>query len=369
MEGEVRAIAKRDAPREIDRYGWEPETADQAWEISKRFYSSGLYPQFTTVEQLFTTMMKGREHGFSALASLDAFDMIPDQNGKARPALRAIGMLALIRRSPLCKYIKLIEDKEDRATWATLRTDDVTNEPATATYTRTEAELAGLFEPSSRTGKIRKQWATQAQVMLVWRALTKLARREYADLLLGLHRSAEELIDEGEEIDVTPVKLPTVGGDPQSTQELVKSKLAEQGVRVGKGAATGKRKADKPTEPSAAASPAVTRLAEVYDDLLKNHDPTRAKAAWLRHVGSGRVTDEEAPARLKRAEDLTRRFEVGAELEQLQRALFEVTGEEFEPYAPEDLAVAALEERAKGLTAELQTARAADAAREPGEEG
>jgi 5'-3' exonuclease len=176
VKAEVKNELKVYEPVEYKR-SLEPVDLNQAFKVATYFDRSGMYARFKGPEQMLMTIMRGRELGLGAMASLELIDMI-----QGKPTMKAAGMLALcLQRKDVCEYI-YCEDMSDIACkWVTKRVG--TPKEQKRTFTINDAEKMGL------TGK--DNWRKQPSVMLQWRACSQLIRMVYPDLINGLYAIEE----------------------------------------------------------------------------------------------------------------------------------------------------------------------------------
>jgi hypothetical protein len=144
-------------------------------------HQSRLFSAYGTPQAVLATVLAGRELGFQAMASLRAFHII-----EGKPTLSAGAIHALILKSGKAKYFRCTERSPDRATFVTLR--DGETEATALTFTIEEARQAWSKETSKFAAS---GWGRHPSDMLVARALTKLARLVYPDVLDGLYAAEE----------------------------------------------------------------------------------------------------------------------------------------------------------------------------------
>ena len=154
----------------------EPTTIDQAFWLAQQLLKSGLLGKaIQKPEAAFAVILAGRELGLTAMQSLRSLHLI-----EGKPTLSADLMVALVKRSPLCKSFKLIESTGDRATYEANREGEGVTRMS---FTIEEAKAAGV------TGK--DNWKKYPAAMLRARCIAALARVVFPDLLLGVYESDE----------------------------------------------------------------------------------------------------------------------------------------------------------------------------------
>jgi hypothetical protein len=145
----------------------------------------------------FVVIATGMELGLSPMQALRGIYIV-----QGKPVLSSDLLVALVKRSPVCLFFRLIESTGERATYETHRKGEP--EPTALTWTADDAKRAGLLSKDS--------WRAHPAAMLRARCAAALARAVYPDLLLGVYEESE-----GEEISarVSPPKQqakPAPGG-------------------------------------------------------------------------------------------------------------------------------------------------------------
>lgn len=159
----------------------EPRTMQQAVQLSQMMLASRLFSAYGSAEGVLATVLAGREMGFQSMASLRAFHII-----EGKPTLSAGAIHALVLRSGKAEYFRCTERTAERATFSTKRVGD--DFPMALTFTIEEAKQAWSKEASKFA---TSGWGRNPADMCVARALTKLARLVYPDVLNGLYAAEE----------------------------------------------------------------------------------------------------------------------------------------------------------------------------------
>jgi hypothetical protein len=143
-------------------------------------YQSRLFSAYGSPQAVLATVLAGRELGFQAMSSLRAFHII---DGK--PTLSAGAIHALVLKSGKAKFFRCTERTPERATFVTQRE----GEPEMSlSFSIEEARQAWTKEPAKF---LLSGWGRHSADMCVARALTKLARLVYPDVLNNLYASEE----------------------------------------------------------------------------------------------------------------------------------------------------------------------------------
>lgn len=170
--------------------------------------ASGLAPKdVKTPEACFIILATGAELGLSAMQSLR---LIHTFNGVVCPA--ASLMVALVKRSPVCRYFHMVTGDERESTWETWRMGEP--EAERLTYTVEDAARQGLTN--------KDNWKKSPKAMLRARASSALARTVYPDVVWGLH--SKEEIEGGEIAQDTPALVidPPDSGAPAGERVVEK---------------------------------------------------------------------------------------------------------------------------------------------------
>ena len=179
------AVVEQPAPDEWER-SLEPRSMNDACLLSKRLYEAKMFSGYGSPQAVLSTVLLGRELGLPAMASLRSVHIIEGQH-----TLSAELMVALVLKSGMAEYFRLVETTDKVCTYETKRKGN--EKPLSLSYTIEQAEQAGLLAPP-RPGKKPSPWHKMPKQMLRARCKSELARLEYPDLLAGLY-TPEELRD------------------------------------------------------------------------------------------------------------------------------------------------------------------------------
>lgn len=178
------AVVDETSPDDWER-SLEPRSMQDACLLAKRLHESRLFSAYGTPQAVLSTLMLGRELGMPAMAALRSVHII-----EGKHSLSAELMVALVLKSGLAEYFRLVESTDEICTYETKRRG--APEPLRLSYTIEQAEKAGLL--FVRQGKKPGPWHKMPKQMLRARCKSELARLEYPDLLAGLY-TPEELRD------------------------------------------------------------------------------------------------------------------------------------------------------------------------------
>ena len=142
-------------------------------------------------------MMYGQEVGIPPMASLQRINVI-----QGKPGLDAQGIVALVRGAGH----SITGDISTTSATATGKRGD-TGDEMTATFTIEDAKHAGLVKPGP--------WVQYPDDMLWAKAVTRLGRRLFADVLMGLSYTPDEIEDF---TSPAPAVSSNTAGAPEVTQ-------------------------------------------------------------------------------------------------------------------------------------------------------
>lgn len=175
----------------IQSRGLDLEVFDAAEKIATKLSKSSLLPSAVRGKpaDLSVILLTGHELGLSPMQALRSIHVV-----EGRPVLSADLLVGLCKKHPACKYFRLIESTDEKATYETQREGEP--EPTRITWTIQQATKAGLTS--------RHNWKAHPAAMLRARAAAALARAVYPDVAMGIYDEDEaaEFIDAGGGVQV-----------------------------------------------------------------------------------------------------------------------------------------------------------------------
>ncbi|MEH6578592.1 MAG: hypothetical protein V7731_16140 [Amphritea sp.] len=173
-----------------------PNSMQEAMQFSEFISNTSLIPKDFRGKpgDIFVAIGKGMEVGLKPFQALESIAVV---NGRA--AMWGDALVALVRQSGLCEYIK--QEFDENTMTATCRVKRKGEPEEVRTFSRADAELAGLWG--------RNTWKQYPKRMLANRARAFVVRDVFADVLMGMG-VAEEIQDYQEprsqvaEKDITP---------------------------------------------------------------------------------------------------------------------------------------------------------------------
>lgn len=148
---------------------------DDVERLARTAVASGLVA-VKRAEEAVVLLLTGRELGLSPMQSLRGIYVV---GGK--PVLSADLMVAVVRRSGLCRSWRVVKSTAAECTIETQREGET--EVARKTWTADDAKRAGLLGKGT--------WAQYPAQMLRHRVAADLAREVYPDVILGLYTDDE----------------------------------------------------------------------------------------------------------------------------------------------------------------------------------
>jgi len=191
-----------------------PKTLAEAMDYAGMIAKSNICPKDMQNKpgDVLVAIQMGIEVGLQPLQSIQNIAVI---NG--RPTLWGDAMVALVRNSGRCEYLKEWMDDKGTAWCETKRVDE--DEPHKRSFSMEMARTAKLL------GK-QGPWTQYPDRMLAMRARGYLLRDVYADVLKGMAMREEVVdIDPPRERDITP---PEVGAVAIEKKEPVSKQVIEQ---------------------------------------------------------------------------------------------------------------------------------------------
>ena len=192
---EERQIARADDTRYFDLVLREAEVLSSSTIVPRAY--RGKAPDIVAAG------LAGRAFGWDVMAAMRNFHVIEGQ-----ASMKPEAMLGLVRQAG---HSVVIENEAGMAVANGKRVD--TGDTYEATFTLADAQAAGL------AGK--KNWQQYEESMLTWRAVSKLCRVLFSDVVLGAGYVPEEM---GAEVDVDGVPIEAAGG----ADLMVRSATAKQ---------------------------------------------------------------------------------------------------------------------------------------------
>ena len=186
----------------------EPSSFNEALVMAGHLCRSGVLGKAVTKpEAALAVILAGRELGLTAMQSLRSLFIFEGKIG-----MYADLMLALVKRSTVCKSFRLVESTAKIATYETDRDGEGKTKMS---FTIEEAVTAGV------AGK--DVWKKFAPAMLRARCISALARAVYPDLLMGVYDP-----DELQERSTSPLSVSSDVVDVESVDTGAAADLAER---------------------------------------------------------------------------------------------------------------------------------------------
>jgi len=233
-----------------------------ALEFAAVVEKSGLAPKGMNREGIVIAMQMGYEVG---LSPMQAIQNIASING--RPAIWGDAQLALVRASGLLESYaqEPIGEPGTDGRGYKVTVQRAGSPAASEEFTVADAKRAGLW------GK-QGPWTQYPQRMTLFRARGFILRDQFGDVLKGL-KSAEEVMDEPREIDVTAVGTDTPSGPPAAAAKMSRRRTPKTEATV-----------TEPAKPATEAAPAEAAAADTANPEPLNPTPADIRAA-LGEVG------------------------------------------------------------------------------------
>jgi len=172
-------------PIHISERGLALKNFDDMFRFSEVFVKSGLALQGDTAAKVMIKLQAGLELGFQPMQALQTL-FVTD---KGRLSMMAVGMLALIRRSPSVKNlsVEIIGEGETRAAQLSAERSGY---HFSVLYSVDDAKMARLWGKRTQNG-YDTPWVTSPDDMLIARVISRASKRYFSDIILGIE--AEEV--------------------------------------------------------------------------------------------------------------------------------------------------------------------------------
>jgi hypothetical protein len=169
----------------LNTLAYEPTSLDEGFRMAKILVDSGLTPRgVDTPQKAFLIMAQGRELGLSTMQALGNIYVV-----EGKVSLSSDLMAAMVLKSPVCEYLRVVEMTAERATYSAKRKGGA------------EFRFSFSWEDATRAGLTgRATYKANPADMLRHRALSKCVRAVFPDVVSGLY-TRDEVEDV---IDVTP---------------------------------------------------------------------------------------------------------------------------------------------------------------------
>lgn len=161
-------------------------------------------------------LMQGLEMGFTPLQAIRASFIIKSKEG-TKVGYYVQALLALIHRSPVCRFFRIDETTADKCRVICARADEPENVIHTFELTMQQARAANMDKkwergPDGRAQATQKYpWMTAPADMLMWRTSGRAAKAVFPDVVFGM-ATPDELDDldtaeslERLQVDFTPI--------------------------------------------------------------------------------------------------------------------------------------------------------------------
>jgi len=195
IETALAVVPKDKAAIAIGERGLAFENAAELYRFSEALVKSGVVPKGSTAGAVMAAILKGRALGLDEVTSLTNITVI---NGRVQ--MGGALVLALVRKHHACAegptYWHEGEGNTRAAFVKARRVDE--REAVVHRFGLDDAARAGLTSKDTY-----RQWTDD---MLLWRAVARMGRRQFSDLLAGVYVP-------GEVLDATPTEPPATATD------------------------------------------------------------------------------------------------------------------------------------------------------------
>lgn len=208
-----------------NQFSLEPQNFDQLMTFADIVSKSGMIPKdyFQKPGNIIVAVQMGVEIGLKPMQSLQNISVI---NG--RPSLWGDALIALVKKSPVCEYIKESFSKDGKVAYCEVKRKDE-KEPQIRSFSLEDARIAGLL------GK--DNWKKYPKRMIQLRARAWALRDVFPDVLLGM-----QVTEEMEDFEFTQNETikAKVEAAPQTLEQMGLSTSQKDGKLIVEGNTYGK---------------------------------------------------------------------------------------------------------------------------------
>ncbi len=258
-----------------------PKSMTELTELSKMLAASALMPSALRKrpEDVAVIVLTGMELGLGPMQAARGINVI---NGKG--SLSASLMVALVKKSPVCKYFQMIESTHLVATYETWRVGNPA--PTRMSFTIEQARVAGMMSNPNM------QKYPEAQLRA--RCQSNLANAEYQDVCFGLYDSDSN--------ELGAEEFPPDEPKPMAVHvEEVKAALKAQASRVVAEPVIEAEFVPPPPEAPAPEAPKATGMSGMLDRIAAAATPEELKALIPEMTAAAGPLSADGKAALKAA--------------------------------------------------------------------
>ncbi|MCC6419514.1 MAG: hypothetical protein IT429_14875 [Gemmataceae bacterium] len=168
---------------------------------------SGFFADARSAAQAVVKVLAGRELGFASIASMVGIHII-----EGKPVVGAHLMASMIKRSGRYDYRVVTLNRSECSVEFLERRGEKWEPLGRVSMTFAEATETGLA--LGKDGRVKANWARNADDMLFARCISKGYRRYCPDLTGGVLVYEPDEMDGSQPLDVTPVAPPAPTGEP-----------------------------------------------------------------------------------------------------------------------------------------------------------
>jgi hypothetical protein len=182
VEGQVEqalAVVPTKAPIRVGERGLAFENAAEVFRMAEAFVRGGVAPKGATPGGVMAAILKGRSLGLDEVTSLGSITVV---NGRVQ--IGGALILALVRKHQACAELTYKWEGEGNTRAAIVRARRVEEREATEhRFGMDDAARAGLAS--------KEAYRTWPDEMLLWRAVSRMGRRQFSDVLAGVYVAGE----------------------------------------------------------------------------------------------------------------------------------------------------------------------------------
>lgn len=193
---------------------YEASSISEALTLADTLHKSTMFAKYRSPEQIFAILAAGRELGMPPMQSLRSLHFY-----EGKVSMSSDLIVALVKRSPTCKYLRILRTDDKACEMETLREGDPG--PTRIIWTIQDAQQAGLTS--------KDNWKKYPRDMLRARCGVTICRAVYPELAMGLYDSDSGELETGRApVDVErPVLrvVPQPAPEPEPVEATIEDDL------------------------------------------------------------------------------------------------------------------------------------------------
>lgn len=199
---------------------YEASSISEALTLADTLHKSTMFAKYRSPEQIFAILAAGRELGMPPMQSLRSLHFY-----EGKVSMSSDLIVALVKRSPTCKYLKILETTDKVCEMETLRDGDPS--PTRIRWTIQDAQQAGLTT--------KDNWKKYPRDMLRARCGVTICRAVYPELAMGLYDSDSGELETGRapvEVERPQLRIVPTQAEPAPAPVIPDAEIEDEDMEV-----------------------------------------------------------------------------------------------------------------------------------------